>query len=143
MLQFKSYKKMRKISLIIIAVILASCSNTPKEEKSNKDTVQAKPAASSAKLTPISNAVDTANSISAKKLMGIWMSNDSSEPTFQIKKSTIHYYRDAKTFAYKVLGDSLSIEYEDGPMKFSYKFKGSDTLIMNGMFGESILYRVK
>jgi len=72
------------------------------------------------------------------------MSKNTGEATFEIKKSTIHYYRDAVTLPFKIIGDSVSIDYKDGHSnKFSYKFNTSDTLILNGTYGEFFYYRIK
>lgn len=98
------------------------------------------------KMNGVTSSIDSLNLIS-KKLIGIWVARNFDTPTFEFRKTTIYYFRDASTVPYKLTGDSIHIfldkKVEPHPI-YLLTIKGMDILIFTTNDGyKSIAYRYK
>jgi hypothetical protein len=66
------------------------------------------------------------------KILGIWAGIGAKNADFEIKKNEIYYPDQSSSYSYNLLGDSISIKYDDYEAKFRIKMRGNDTLIFQG-----------
>lgn len=130
---------MRFATLIPVLFFLAACNGNPEKEYSPGDSTTVKP-------TPASADKPTQPSREAKEstqLLGIWGKSEDENASFQILKDSIYYPEHDAYYHYKITGDSIRIKYDDYEGSFNFRFKGNDTLILNGMYGEQTYIRRK
>jgi len=111
---------MNKNLIILPIAIFYGCNNAPKSGRSLHDSLKRK----------------SANELSRKlnnfkqKLIGIWTDGSSDNATFDIKKDSIFYVDQFKSYRYSLNQDSIKIYYPD----FTYTAKVyfiDDTLVMD------------
>jgi len=88
-----------------------------------------------------------AKPVGAEKILGVWVAKGFDDPTFEIKKSTIYYFRTKDAVGYQILGDSIHInldkDVEPHPT-YLFTIKDKDTLILTTNDGfKSVAYRFK
>jgi len=113
---------MKKYLILLFVVSFYSCS-TPKEKGNSKDTLK-----STEKIETLKN-VNESN-IDNKKITGIWTDGNSENATFDIRKDSIYYVEQFKSYKYSLTNDSIKIHYPD----FTYSAKIyflKDTLVMD------------
>ena len=136
---------MRIQIVLSLAIVLSACNNADKSKLASESTAVVHHKDSTKKIkndTTIKVNVDSQID-SSSKILGIWLLKGESNPTFEIRKSTIYYPEHFKSYKYKVAGDSLKIFYDDFNETFAFKLKGNDTLTLTGEDGVTEYYKVK
>jgi hypothetical protein len=130
---------MKKILIASILCILASCNNTPgnKQQQHPKKTESSKNKRVEIKSTAITKAGIR------DSLIGIWTHGPNENASFKIDRETFYYTEDFASYKYTLIKDSVHVFYDDGAETFFVKFKGKDTLVLNGEYGETTFFRMK
>jgi len=140
----------KKATIIIVTAILSTCiigcNSKNKSTEKTKDTIGITIKKDS--LTLANNSKDSTNKKSAQfDLIGVWVAKDFDTPAFEIRKSTIYYFRSKDVVPYQIVGDSIHInldkDVEPHPT-YLFTLKGRDTLIFTSNDGlQNIAYRMK
>jgi hypothetical protein len=72
---------------------------------------------------------------------GVWAGVGDENAAFLITDSTIEYPEHG-SYSYRLVGDSIAIQYDGYEMRFEAKLKGADTLLMSGDTRQ-VFYRFK
>lgn len=136
---------MKQLLLIQAMILLVACRGNSNrrnaDERINTDTV--KPKADSVLVYKAPGEDEKAENKEIDKLIGIWGINSTDNASFEISKTTFYYPEHDKYYKYQVIGDSIKIKYEDYDDSFAFKVIGTDTLILNGMYGKQVFSRRK
>ena len=130
---------MKKLLVLPFLFVVLSCNNSPKKIENQAESavaIGAKPDAIAVK------------ELSAKEeLSGSWANVDTAisngNVIFRIDKTTFFYPEHSLSYKYKIISaDSLTIAYDDFEGRFSYSFKGPDTLMLSGEDGPGYYKRI-
>lgn len=132
---------MKKLAFIPLFVVLLSCHrNSTNSKQNHRDTTAKNDPAKNADRTKNKQAVNTSSTSSevSTNIIGIWAINGEENPIFEINKDSIYYPEHAVSYKYKITGNSIRINYDEGEQSFAFKLKNKDTLIIKSMDGDTV-----
>ena len=140
---------MKNIILIAIATFMLSCTNksqqhlTSLEVKKSDAVKQANKSATKGNLDPKKNSVVQKSTKAGPSLMGDWVADESENVTFEITKNTFYYPEHSSSYRYKIVGDSVKVQYDGFDQSFAYHLDGEKKLTLVGADGEQHVYSRK
>jgi len=130
---------MKRTIVIAVFCVIMACNNSPetnnKHKVSKTNTVKRETSLVKKRIIDKTDVNDN--------LVGIWTKSPNENATFKIDKTTFYYPEHDASYKYKLKKDSVKVFYDDFEGSYAVKFKGKDTLILNGEDGESVFYRMK
>lgn len=82
-------------------------------------------------LKPVTNVKTDKDSLNYR-VLGIWAAIGEENATFEIKANEIYYPDQFASYKYKLVNDSMKIEYDNYNATFLVKMNGNDTLVFRG-----------
>jgi hypothetical protein len=95
---------------------------------------------SNKKQSSINNPV---HSFEEPAIIGIWTDGQTENATFQITDDSIYYVDSNQSFAYRILGDSITIKFDGFDDAFKIERATKDSLILSMNNERSIFWRFK
>jgi hypothetical protein len=108
----------KNIFFVLSFLIIISCSNK--------------------KQSSLNNSV---NLVKKPTIIGIWTDGQTENATFQITDDSIYYVDSNQSFAYRILGDSITIKFDGFDDSFKIERATKDSLILSKNYEKSIFWR--
>ena len=110
----------KNILIVLSCLALISCSNRKQSSRINPDYSVKKPT-----------------------IIGIWTDGQTENATFQITDDSIYYVDSNQSFAYRILGDSITIKFDGFDDVFKIEKATKDSLILSKNNEKSIFWQFK